>query len=236
MIKRTRSVLIVGKEQSWVGNLTEALTSNGHRTLIARDQAHALSILEFRAVDVVVADLEALNGDDRDLVSYARSAIPTPQIVLIGKEDPIIHEYLLEERVILVPKPVDIGQLMACLTTSPTRRSSFSGLVEDVDLLEYFQFVILGSRNTILEVTSLVGTRGRIYMADGLVLHAELGVLKGEQALYSCLCFKEGTFSHLPWEDPEELTINKPGEFLLIEAVRRRDEAWSDDGEPDAQD
>jgi hypothetical protein len=187
-------------------------------------------------VDVVVADLEALNGDDRDLVSYARSAIPTPQIILIGKKDPIIHEYLLEERVILVPKPVDIGQLMACLTTSPTRRSSFSGLVEDVDLLEYFQFVILGSRNTILEVTSLVGTRGRIYMADGLVLHAELGVLKGEQALYSCLCFKEGTFSHLPWEDPEESTINKPGEFLLIEAMRRRDEAWSDDGEPDAQD
>jgi hypothetical protein len=100
--------------------------------------------------------------------------------------------------------------------------------------MEYFQFVILGFRKTILEVTSLVGTRGRIYLADGLVLHAELGVLRGEQALYSCLCFKEGTFSHLSWEEPEELTINKQGEVLLMEAVRRRDEAWSDDGEADA--
>jgi DNA-binding response OmpR family regulator len=234
MIKRTRSILIIGQKQSWVEKLAEALTSNGHRTLIARDQTHAFSILEFRAVDIVVADLEVLNGDDRDLVSYARSAIPTPQIVLIGKADPIIHDYLFKENVMFVPKPVEFGQLMACLNTSPQRRSSFSGLVEDVDLMEYFQFVILGFRKTILEVTSLVGTRGRIYLADGLVLHAELGVLRGEQALYSCLCFKEGTFSHLSWEEPKELTINKQGEVLLMEAVRRRDEAWSDDGEADA--
>ncbi len=236
MIKRTRSVLIVGKGQSWVGNLTKALTSNGHRTLVARDRAHALSILEFRAVDIVVADLQALNGDDRDLISYARSTIPTPQIILIGKADPTIQDFLAEERITIVPKPVDVGRLIAYQTTFPKRRSSFSGLVEDIDLLEYFQFVVLGSRKTILEVTSLVGTQGRIYLADGLVLHAELGVLKGEQALYSCLCFKEGTFSHLPWVQPEELTINKPGEFLLIEAVRRRDEAWSDGGGADAQD
>jgi DNA-binding response OmpR family regulator len=236
MVKRTRSILIVGKEQSWVGNLTKSLTSNGHRTLIARDEAHALSILEFRAVDIVVADLRALNGDDRDLISYARSTIPTPQIILIGKADPTIQDYLAQEKITLVSKPTDVGRLIAFLTTFPQRRSSFSGLVEDVDLIEYFQFVILGSRKTILEVTSLVGTQGRIYLADGLVLHAELGVLKGEQALYSCLCFKEGTFSHLPWEQPAELTVNKPGEFLLIEAVRRRDEAWSDGGGAGAYD
>ena len=236
MIKRTRSILVVGKEKSWVENLTKSLISNGHRTLIARNQAHALSILEFRAVDIVVADLLALNGDDRDLISYARSTIPTPQIILIGKADPNIQDYLAGEKITLVPKPADVGRLIAFMTTFPQRRSSFSGLVEDVDLIEYFQFVVLGSRKTILEVTSLVGTQGKIYLADGLVLHAELGVLKGEQAFYSCLCFKEGTFSHLPWEEPEELTINKPGEFLLMEAVRRRDEAWSDGSGAGAQD
>ncbi len=167
-------------------------------------------------------------------MSYARSRIPTPQIIVLVEANPENTHYFGDERVILLSKPVDVGQLMAYLTASSQRRSSFSGLIEDVDLLEYFQFIILGSRKTVLQVTSLIGTTGRIYLAEGLVLHAELGVLKGEQALYSCLCFKEGTFSHLPWQEPTELTINQPGEFLLIEAVRRRDEAWSDMGREDA--
>ncbi len=234
MIKRTRSILIIGKDQAWIRSLTQNLTSDGHRTLVSRDQAHALSILEFRAVDIVIVDLEALNGGDRDIVSYAKSRIPSPQIILLVEANPEKTNYFGDERVILLPKPVDFEQLMAFLRVSSQRRSSFSGLIEDVDLLEYFQFIILGSQKTVLEVTSLVGTTGRIYLGEGLVLHAELGVLKGEQALYSCLCFKEGTFSHLPWQEPPELTINQPGEFLLIEAVRRRDEAWSDMGREDA--
>ncbi len=236
MVKRTRSILMVAPDQTSIRPLTEALIANGHRLLIARDSSHALSILEFRAVDIVIIDLEAPNGDDRGLLSRARSAIPTPRIVLLGRADLSENEYLRENDLTLFARPFDVDRLVAYLGTSPQRRSSFSGLVEDVDLLEYFQFIVLGSRKTVLEVTSLVGTRGRIYLADGMALHAELGVLKGEQALYSCLCFKEGTFAHLPWEEPDEVTINKPGEFLLIEAVRRRDEVWSDGGPADMQD
>jgi ActR/RegA family two-component response regulator len=236
MIKRTRSILIVGTDQTWIGPLTSTLTSHGHRILIARDSSHPLSILEFRAVDIVIIDLDGLNGDERAILSRARSAIPTPRVILLGRADPGANVYVVDNDVMLFPRPVNVDKLAAYLGTTPQRRSSFSGLVEDVDLLEYFQFIVLGLRKTILEVTSLVGTRGRIYLANGLVLHAALGVLKGEQALYSCLCFKEGTFSHLPWEEPAEVTINKPGEFLLIEAMRRRDEVWSDSGTADMQD
>jgi DNA-binding response OmpR family regulator len=227
---------MVAPDQESTRSLSQALIANGHRLLIARDSSHASSILEFRAVDIVIIDPDALNGDDRGLLSRARSAIPTPRIVVIGRADPGENEYLSENGVTVFPRSVDADKLVAYLGTAPQRRSSFSGLVEDVDLLEYFQFIVLASRKTVLEVTSLVGTRGRIYLAHGLVLHAELGILKGEQALYSSLCFKEGTFSHLPWEEPDEVTINKPGEFLLIEAVRRRDEVWSDGDTTDTQD
>ncbi len=72
-----------------------------------------------------------------------------------------------------------------------------------------------------------------MFLSDGLVVHAECGILQGEQALYRCLRFKEGTFKHLPWEEPEQVTINKPGEFLLMEAVRKRDEAWGAGQESD---
>jgi hypothetical protein len=50
------------------------------------------------------------------------------------------------------------------------------------------------------------------------------GDLEGEEALYRCLGFSGGSFSSLPWREPERVTINKPGELLLLEAARRRDE------------
>ena len=99
--------------------------------------------------------------------------------------------------------------------------------MEGVDIIEYMQFVLLGGRKMILEVTSTLGTQGRLHVSEGQITHAECGVLKGEQAFYRCVCFREGTFRHLPWEEPGEGTINKPGEFLLMEAVRKRDEAWA---------
>ena len=34
------------------------------------------------------------------------------------------------------------------------------------------------------------------------------------------------------WREPEKITITKPGEFLLMEAARRRDEALETAGGP----
>jgi hypothetical protein len=235
MIRRTRSILMIGADQDAVGSLAEALRSHGHTVLIARDTDHALSILEFRALEVLIADFQTLNGDGEMLISCAGCVVPRPRVVVLGGAGPADNEWLLSEPAgsLFLPKPVDLRKLLAFLEPSPAR-SSFSGFVEGVDLLEYLQFLILSGKKTVLAVTSSLGTQGMIFLADGIILHSACGILDGEQALYSCLCFREGTFSHRPWEDPGQVTINKPGEFLLMEAVGKRDEAWSYGSEEDS--
>jgi hypothetical protein len=53
------------------------------------------------------------------------------------------------------------------------------------------------------------------------IVHAKCGQLEGEDAVYLCTNFSGGKFLHRPWRDPEIISIDKPGEFLLIEAVRK---------------
>lgn len=234
MNRNSCSILIVDSDESSVKRLAKTLKHLGHSVLVTADATHAVSILEFRAFGVLILDVETAVQKGIDLVGYAGCINPKPRIVAMDKEVTSETERELVDRgaSLILRKPVNLRTLLDFL--EPTRiRSSFSGKVEEIDILEYVQFILLGGRKTVLEITSTLGTKGRIYLADGNIIHAECGVLEGEKALYRCLCFMEGAFSHVPWEQPEEATINRPGEFLLMEAVRKRDEAWYQQGEAD---
>lgn len=232
MIKKNNSILVVDTDQDGARALALSLKECGHSVLTARDGVHALSILEFRAFDALIVDVASSRRDGLTVIGWAGTMCPRPRIIAMA--EPAIEdaesETLAKGANLFLRKPVDFDKLIKFLEPSPAR-SSFTGTVEEVDIIEYLQFLILGGRKTVLEITSSIGTAGRLYLADGTVMHAECGVLRGEQALYRCLCFKDGTFAHLPWTEPEQVTIGKPGDFLILEAVRKRDEAWGhDDG------
>jgi CheY-like chemotaxis protein len=228
MAKRNYSILLVDQDQDNAKFLAKLLKENGHSVLIARDAQHAVSILEYRGFDALMVDLNLSHVGDMDLISWASCICPKPRIVAIGNISLNVEASVLERGAnFVLNKPVDPEKLLKFLDQSKSR-SSFSGRVEGVDIIEYVQFVLLGGGRTLLEITSSIGTQGRLYIMNGHVIHAECGVLQGEAALYRSLGFREGSFSHLPWSEPEQPTIRKPGEFILMEAVRKRDDAWGD--------
>ncbi|MFH0823075.1 MAG: DUF4388 domain-containing protein [Pseudomonadota bacterium] len=220
-------ILLVDVDQAKAKTLSMNLKECGHAVLTARDGAHAMSILQYRAFDVLIIDVAVSRVGNTDLIDWAAKLCPRPRIAAMGNPCSQTIQQMAYKRGagVFLTKPVDINKLLEFLT--PGRgTSSFSGTVLDVDIVEYVQFLLLSGKRVVLKVTSSLGTAGRIFVSAGLILHAECGVLLGTQALLRCLCFKEGTFSHEPWEEPESNTINKPGDYLLMEAVRKRDEAW----------
>ena len=227
MIRKDLTILLLDTNWAEAQDLAEKLKGHGHSVLTARDGAHAMSILEFRAIDVLIVDIAVSVVAHVDLIDWAGSLCPKPRIVATAETAlPEKEKALLDRGVgLFLEKPFEIDSLLQFLQCSNSR-SSFSGTVEDVDIIEYCQFVILRGRKTVLEVTSSAGTSGRIFLANGRPVHAVCGVLQGEAALYRCLAFKQGTFLDKPWAEPERESINKSGEFLLMEAIRQRDEAW----------
>jgi hypothetical protein len=108
-------------------------------------------------------------------------------------------------------------------------RYFFSGMVQNIDILDYIQFLMMSGIKTVLELRLLRGPLSILFIGDGRVLHAESGELTGEDAFYRCLQSDGGIFTHVQWTEPRERTIEAPGEFLLLQAARRRDERLSED-------
>jgi|GEM_PF-5883742 len=106
-------------------------------------------------------------------------------------------------------------------------RYFFSGMVQNIDILDYVQFLMMSGIRTILELRLRRGPRSRLFIDDGRILHAVSGELDGEEAFYRCLQSEGGIFTHIPWSEPGTRTIEASGEFLLLQAARRRDERLS---------
>jgi hypothetical protein len=81
----------------------------------------------------------------------------------------------------------------------------------------------LGRTSSILEIHNLQ-LRGRIYIEDGRIIHAQAGDTVGEAAFYKLLALPSGEFQLQPFESPPKRTIEGQWEFLLMEAARVRDE------------
>jgi two-component system chemotaxis response regulator CheB len=106
------------------------------------------------------------------------------------------------------------------LTTSSSR--GFSGTV-NLELHDLIQMVCISRSDLTISVTS-TRARGVIYVKSGQICHAQLGTVQGEPAFFEMLLWKDGRFEMLPFEDPGVNTLNRAWEYLLLEAMRQRDE------------
>jgi hypothetical protein len=66
--------------------------------------------------------------------------------------------------------------------------------------------------------------RGFIYLKAGQMVHATVGDLIGEEAIYSLAIWNQGDFQFTPGEESDRQTITKSNTNLLMEAARRLDE------------
>lgn len=106
-------------------------------------------------------------------------------------------------------------------------RGGFSGIMEDVTLADIIQLACLENRDRKLVVYNKDDT-GEIYFKGGAVVHAKLRDLKGEDAFYEILSWERGNFKFINCECSEK-TIEVPWNFLIIEALRKKDEGKAQD-------
>lgn len=100
-----------------------------------------------------------------------------------------------------------------------------AGELGGVALEEVVQYIQLGRRSGDLVVRAEGGKTARISFEAGEAWDAETGAVTGEIAFHHILNFKRGRFELEKRENPPRRRIQTPTMTLLIEAMRRRDEA-----------
>jgi DNA-binding response OmpR family regulator len=233
-VKRPKHVLFVDDDDqllSMVREVFSVLSEGGWRISTSNNHARALQILSKDRVDLAVLDFHMPLMDGMQFLQLIRRSYPGIQVVVFtGRPDPETRKGCLESGAALYLQklitPDGFGSVFASLNAlmESQAQGEFRGVMRRIGLNEVIQIECLGRKSSILEVFT-DRARGRIYIHDGSIVHAESGALRGEVALYSLLALPGGEFNLATYAEPAARSISGQHEFLLMEAARLKDES-----------
>lgn len=218
-----KTVFVLDRDPGHCWSLCEGLTQAGHTVTDTQRVDYALEVLRARVFDTAILDASATSHGEDDLIKILRSSWTNPRVIVMADFDSVLVKKLVITRGAhhFISKPVDLDDLLDLIVPSAMFKSQLDGF----DILEYLQFILLTRKDTVVEVRSREGELSRIYCREGNIVHAVSGNTSGEDAFFRCMSLRGGSLSNSAWEDPGRETISKPGDFLLFESARRRDES-----------
>lgn len=206
------------------------LSKGGWRIFTAANHAEALNLMGRQRFDMLVLDVDMPVMDGIQFLQLVLRAHPGQQVVMLsGHTDAERRRKCLDSGAVMFLEklltPDGYASAYAALDALATTPSAagFHGMMRRVGLQEVIQLECLGRKSSILEVFTK-GLRGRVFVCDGTIVHAETNHMRGEMALYNLLALTGGGFNLLSYVEPQERTISGQWEFLLMEAARLSDE------------
>ena len=233
---RRKHFLFVDDDGGFLADLCQLFTEmsgGAWEIFTAENHSQALALLRGQTVDVVVLDLDMPVMDGLQFLKLLSRTYPGQSVVILtGQASEEKRKLCLESGAALFLEKLITPEGFASvygsldLLAAAAPQEGFRGMMRRVGLQEVLQMECLGRKSSVLQVfTGKV--RGKIFVADGAIIHAESGSLQGEMALYGLLGLRGGEFNLLPFSEPAVRTISGQYEFLLMEAARLSDEGSS---------
>ena len=85
---------------------------------------------------------------------------------------------------------------------------SFQGSIQELPVPDIIQLVSVSGKTGMFMLVR-GPERGLIYLRNGRIVHAELGALAGEEAVYALAIWSTGDFQFTPGKETEATTIDK---------------------------
>jgi DNA-binding response OmpR family regulator len=236
-----KQLLLVDADPRSVRVLEVSLKKAGYSVTTATDGQDALAKIEFSTPDLILSDTRLPRLDGYELVRRLKEHAEFAQLPVVfltsqkSIEDKIrglelgVEDYLT--------KPIFVRELIARVnlllarrtqekmaTSVPTsRRTRLSGSLEDMGVVDLLQTFEVSRKSGIARIND--GRREtRVFFRDGKVVDAELGRLRGEEAVYRALIWISGTFEVEFCPVANEDIIPTSTQGLLMEGMRRVDE------------
>lgn len=223
-----KKVLIVDDEEdlTWTLNKKFSKDSNKFELFIASNGREALEILSQIPIDVVVTDIRMPEVNGLDLLIEIKKNYRTIKVIIMtAYGSPEIRSQAVKNGCLFyVEKPFEINELRSLILEAIEDKKGFAGTVSDFQLSDIVQLNCLGHLTSALYIRH-DSEEGIIYFKDGNIVHTEIGGLEGENAFYHIISWKGGEFSVKRSTNPPKETIFKSWQNLLLEGLKRADEA-----------
>jgi CheY-like chemotaxis protein/predicted regulator of Ras-like GTPase activity (Roadblock/LC7/MglB family) len=228
------SVLIADGDPDYIQYLGGTLKANGFDSSGTSSGANALEIYKRTHPDLVIADVDIAELSGLELLQQLRSFDPKAKMVLttsLASKELVTNAFRMGALDIL-EKPLDVEFLTNKIRELLSREDrALEGDLRMMSLASIIQ-INCEERNQAQLILNFQGREGVIFFKDGEMIHAEAGGLTGEEAVYALLGWEDGSFQLKMGMEPSLRTIEKPWSGVLLEGMRRIDEAtagWSPD-------
>jgi DNA-binding response OmpR family regulator/Flp pilus assembly protein TadD len=238
-----QKLLLVDADPRSVRVLEVSLKKAGYSVTTATDGLDALAKIESLTPDLVLTDTRLPKLDGYTLVRKLKervewSAIPvvflTSQKSIedkirgleLGVEDYLTKPIFVREliaRVNLLLARRTQENIAANRTPSLAGRTRFSGSTQDMAVVDLLQTFEVSRKSGVVHLRS-GAQEAHIYFRDGKVVDAELGRLRGEEAIYRALIWNEAAFEVEFNAIGNEDVIGGSTQAILMEGMRRVDE------------
>lgn len=227
-------ILIVEDDLGLSKSLTRVIQQRRpeYIVLTAPNGRHAITVLEKETVDLVLTDLQMADMDGfalLDWLSHHRPSVLAFSMTAYGTAE-------TEERLNVLGslqcflKPLDVDVMVRQLAQGLSE--NVRGHVQNVSLASLLQLMEMEQKTCTLTVQSDDGV-GTLFLRKGQVLDARLSGFAGEEAALTILAWPQTSITIDGACRVSSPKIEKPLNFLLMEAMRMRDEQERFPCEPD---
>lgn len=227
-------VLLVDPDVEETTMLELALVEKQYDVHVARTLEEAMRFLESGDIHLVVSELELGAATGFHLLTKIKArpggeAIP---FMILSQEadankvaealDAGAADFLFKS----LATQVIVAKVRRLLEQSQSARRGrgVSGSLEEMGLPDIVQILHQGRKTGALKLSS-GGEEGAIYFKEGAIVDCAWRKLKGAEAFYALVGITKGEFMIDPSVVPPERVIDASPEMLLLEGMRRLDEA-----------
>lgn len=234
-----QQILLVDADSSSARVLEVSLRSAGFTVTTATSAETALAQLEHGPPDLILTDTRLPDSDGFGLVREVRSRPDLKDVPIVflteqgALEDKLrglelgVDDYLAKP--IFVREVVTrVHMLLARrnqqrIAAESLARTRFSGSLEDVAVVDLLQTIAVSGKSGVALVKR--GDReAQLYFQKGQLIDAEVGDLRGEEAVYRAITWTTGTFDLEFRAVDHPVVIEASTNALLMEGLRRVDE------------
>ncbi len=229
----TNAIVLAERDGSLATAIEARLGQLGFEVVLVSDGEEALSRVKTLRPSAVIANLRLPRKDGFSLLLDLKADDATkdvPVLLLSNRSSSLDVARGLElgaEEVL--EKPVNLNVLVARLRRAVGRSTKaasagLTGQLSDLSLPDLIQTLYMADKTAQITVSGTEGA-GTAHLVDGRIVSAAWGELRGEPALDRLMELTQGRFEVKLGARPTSFNIEGDTDFILLEAMRRIDEA-----------
>ncbi len=227
------AVLLVDADPEESTVLELRLLESGYDVLMARSPDSAIQIIEQGGAEVCISETDFTNASGFDLLRHARTHangkdMPWVFLTRDSKRESVSKAFELGATDYVI-KPVPNDVLVAKVKRMFENRGAragrgVSGSLAEMGLPDIVQILAQGRKTGQLKIRN-GNDAGEIHFETGAIVNAMYKNQRGEEAFYAMCVLDKGEFSLDPSFKPGARVIQASADALLLEGMRRFDEA-----------